>query len=545
VTDAKPEQSEVAEDAAASEIATAAAPAARAIFPLAAKPAYALAALSGVLYFVAFPGVDVWPLAFAALVPLIVALRGQPTKRAFGLGWLAGFSMTMTGFYWLIEMLKTFSGFGTPLCLLFMSILCAYQGGRIGLMGWLYGRATQRGWPAGPVFCVAFAASELLYPLLFPWYYAATVHQVPALVQAADLGGPILVGLILIAPNLALAELVFARVEGRRPAWKKLGVLLAVPLVAAAYGAVRIHQVDALVASAAKGKVGVVQANMSLMAKRQDKEGGLRKHLRLSHELIAKSGPLDLIVWPETAVVGALNENTAVDFYERRVIPQIGAPAVFGGVLVRQVKDARGYVLFNSALVSNAQGKIEGRFDKHYLLAFGEYLPFGDTFPKLYELSPHSGRFTPGTVAEPIPFGDRHLAVFICYEDIIPAFVNSIMQAGDAQLLVNITNDAWFGDTTEPWIHLALSKFRAVEQRRFFVRSTNSGVSAIVDPVGRVVAHTRTFQEDSAAAEIAWLDGGTVYRVLGDAPWWLLSLLGVLMAFIPRGRVFSAAKPSA
>jgi len=134
-----------------------------------------------VLYFLAFPGIDWWPLSFVALVPLILALRGQTPRRGLALGWLAGFSMTMLGFYWLVGMLQTFSGFPVALCVLFAAILCAYQGGRIALLGWLSARAERRGWPAWLVFAVAFPASELIFPLLFPWYYAASVHQVPAL----------------------------------------------------------------------------------------------------------------------------------------------------------------------------------------------------------------------------------------------------------------------------------------------------------------------------------------------------------------------------
>ena len=113
---------------------------------LPAKIAYPLAILCGLLYFLAFPGIDLWPLSFVALVPLIVALRGQSPRRALGLGWLAGFTMTMTGFYWLMEMLKVFSGFPVPLCLLFMAILCGYQAGRMlvsnaGQMPFLIGNA--------------------------------------------------------------------------------------------------------------------------------------------------------------------------------------------------------------------------------------------------------------------------------------------------------------------------------------------------------------------------------------------------------------------
>jgi len=109
--------------------------------------------------------------------------------------------------------------------------------------------------------------------------------------------------------------------------------------------------------------------------------------------------------------------------------------------------------------------------------------------------------------------------------------VNSIVRNGDPDLLVNLTNDAWFGDTTEPWIHLALAKLRAVEHRRYFVRSTNSGVSAIIDPVGRVVRHSGSYRQEAIRAEIAWLNGRTVYRVLGDAPWWILTLAIFWMSF--------------
>ena len=115
------------------------------------------AIISGVLYFVAFAGIDVWPLTFVCLVPLYLSLIGQTPKRATWLGFLTGLAMNVGGFYWLVGMLKTFSGFPTPLCILFTLIICAYQGGRLALKGWLYGRATVRGWPTALVFAAAFA----------------------------------------------------------------------------------------------------------------------------------------------------------------------------------------------------------------------------------------------------------------------------------------------------------------------------------------------------------------------------------------------------
>lgn len=508
--------------------------------PLPAPVAYPLAVVCGVLYFLAFPGMELWPLSFVALVPLMVALRGQTPRRAFGIGWLAGFTMTMCGFYWLLEMLETFSGFPLPLCFSFMAILCAYQAGRIGLLGWLSARAEQRGWPFGPVFALAFAASEQLYPLLFPWYYAATVHQVPALLQVAELGGPILVALTLVAANYAFAEVALARLERRYLRPRVVLPLVAVPLLSLAYGAIRIPQVEAQVEAAPKLRAGLVQANMSLIGKRESKEEGLRRHVSLTRQL-QKEGPLDLVVWSETSVMRAVQEKDAEREFQRRFARSLRVPTLFGAVLVRPVDDEREYELFNSAILTDKKGKMVGRYDKQFLLAFGEYLPFGNTFPVLYKWSPNSGRFSPGTTLEPLPLGGRQIAVFICYEDIVPGFVNGIVRSGEPELLANLTNDAWFGDTTEPWIHLALSKLRAVEQRKFFIRSTNSGVSAFVDPVGRVISHTGTFQQQALRADLAWLKGKTVYTVVGDAPWWLVTAVSLALCFVRRRKGESVA----
>jgi apolipoprotein N-acyltransferase len=506
-----------------------------ALLPLRAPAASGLAFATGLLYFLAFPGPDVWPLSFVALVPLRIALEGQDVRRATALGWLAGFVMTMTGFYWLLEMLRVFSGFPTVLCVLFMAVLCAYQAGRFALFGWLFSRMAAKGWPAGVVFFAAFATSELVFPLLFPWYFGASVHQVPLLLQVGELGGPILVGLTLASANLAVAELVMARLERRPTAWSHFITLAAVVPVSVAFGAVRIAQVDAQVAFAPKATIGTVQANMSLFGKRHDKQEGLKRHLRLTRSL-QDQGPLDLVVWSETSVVGAVDESAAGAVMPRVFSRKIGAPAIFGGVLAREVNDARRYVLYNSALVSDAGGNLVDRYDKRYLLAFGEYLPLGETFPILYEWSPNSGHFTPGTRSEPVVAAGHSVAVLICYEDILPSYVNTIMGHGDPELMVNMTNDAWFGDTTEPWIHLALAQLRTVEQRRYLVRSVNSGVSAIIDPVGRLVSHTRPFVQATLRSRVAWLTNHTCFQSVGETPWWLVAALSAAAAFVRRPR---------
>lgn len=501
--------------------------------PLAARPAYALAVLSGLLYFIGFPGVDVWPVSLVALVPLIIALRGQTARRAAGLGWMAGFTMTMTGFYWLLSMLKVFSGFPVPLCLLFMAILCAYQGGRIALSGWLYGRAESRGWPASIVFALAFVASELVYPLLFPWYFGASVHNFLPLLQVAEIGGPYLVGLVLVAANLAVAEIIQARMEKRPLKRALVAIGAAAPAVAAAYGALRIQSVEAAAKAAPSVKIGVVQGNQALF----DRKNALTVHKRLSKDLKAQGA--ELIIWSEAAVPRAFPEAKYKDEVRSAITRDLGVPTVIGTVIVRPLEGERAAggrraELFNTALLAGADGAILGRYDKQYLLAFGEYLPFGDVLPILHKWSPNSGHFSRGTTIEPFVLGEHRISALICYEDILPDFVNKIVRHADPDLLVNLTNDAWFGDSTEPWIHLALAKLRAVEHRRYLVRATNSGVSAIIDATGGVVAHGGTFREETVLGEGRYMRATTGYKVLGDVPWYAATIVIAAMAFLSR-----------
>ncbi|MBK6459541.1 MAG: apolipoprotein N-acyltransferase [Myxococcales bacterium] len=481
--------------------------------------------LSGLLYFLAFPGVNLWPLAIVAFVPFYVVLLGQTPRRAAWLGLLQGTTMNATGFYWLMSMLKTFSGFPAPICAFFVLVVAAFQGGRSALHAWLFARVTQRGVAPALAFAGTFVAAELTFPVLFTWYFGGVAHDTPALAQVADLGGPILVGLALIGANLALAELVVARLEARSISRRIVGIGAGGLAATVLYGAVRIGSVDARAAASEPLHVGIVQGNLGLMQKREDPAEGLRRHKRLTQELRQKGA--ELVVWSESSVTFAVPENVHEAFMKNRVSAGAGVPMVFGAVVYRSDPDRERW--FNTALSSNAQGDITARYDKHYLLAFGEYLPFGEELPILHKWSPNSGRFSKGKEFRPLLFSrggkDYKLGTLICYEDILPRFTSDLVNQEDPDLLVNITNDAWFGDTLEPWQHLALAKFRAIEHRRYLVRATNSGVSAIVDPVGRTMAHTPTFKPATVDTVVHFMRGQTVYAFLGDVPWLLVTLL--------------------
>jgi apolipoprotein N-acyltransferase len=337
--------------------------------------------------------------------------------------------------------------------------------------------------------------------------------------------------LVLVAANLGVAELIMARSSADR---RVLVAAVAVPAIAAVYGYLRLRSVDATAAAAAPVKVGIIQGNQPLLGR----HNALGVHL--ARTAVLREEGVDLVVWSEGASSRADRETSDYGEVRRAYANRLRVPTIVGGLLAR-VAGGRP-VYFNTALMADKDGSIKGRYDKQYLLAFGEYIPLADTVKSifgvdLYAVSPNSGHFSEGTSLDPLPFGDHRISALICYEDILPGFVNRMVRHADPDLLVNLTNDAWFGDSTEPWIHLALAELRAVEHRRYLIRATNSGVSALIDPVGRVPLHGGTFVEQSLIGVAKFMRQRTVYEILGDWPFRLAALAIFAMAFVRRDRV--------
>jgi apolipoprotein N-acyltransferase len=482
----------------------------------------------------AFPGFDAWPLGFVAFVPLAAALRAQPPGRAAALGWLWGTLTALAGFYWLLPMLARYSGFPAPLCALLLLALSLFQGGRGAALAWLLARAARNGWPQRLAWIASFVASEALYPLLFPWYFGAVLHNQPLLLQIADLGGPIAVGALLLSVNLA-ASCALEAIATRSVGPLRFAAVAALFFLASlAYGALRIRATTNTLETAPSVRVGLVQGNVPMTIHGAGEHAAaFRRHLALTRSAIDQGA--ELVVWSESAFGYVVPERDAERFLGDSFTRRTGVPMLFGA-LVERGEPGRGAV-FNSAIMTDRNGGVVGRYDKHHLLAFGEYLPFGDLVPWLYELSPASGRITPGTSLGPVPLAEARVTVLVCYEDILPGFVRAAVRLGRPNLLVNLTNDAWFGESLEPAMHLGLAKLRAVEHHRFLIRATNSGISTIIDPSGRTVASAAPFREAMLPGTVRLLEGGgTVYGQVGDAPWYALSAAVALGAFVSRRR---------
>jgi apolipoprotein N-acyltransferase len=491
--------------------------------------------ISGVLYFTGFAGFDQWYLMAFSLVPLLVAVDGMSPRRAFLLGWLMGTVTNLGGYYWVVGMLERFSGFPLPLCILFTVLLCAYQGGTFAVFTLGVALIRRRGWDPFVSGAAVLVAVERLYPLLFPSFMANGLYVQPVLVQTAELFGVTFVTFLVAMLNFSLFHLWRLVRQGRialRPTpLVATGVLWVASLV---FGFVRMSTVDAKVDASEKMRVGVVQVNMGIFDKREDPREGLRRHREDSLGLEREENP-ELLVWPESSIVYTIPSEA--ENLKRRTIGNVSTPTVFGAVRSELAPDRER--IFNTAFIVDGDGRKMGYYDKVYRLAFGEYLPLGDTFPILYEWSPNSGRFDRGTVRTPLPFGEHRLGTLICYEDILPRYVNSLMNAVDPppDILVNITNDAWFGRTTEPQIHLALATFRSVEQRRWLIRATNSGISAFVDPNGRITKTTPLMERASIVEDVTFSTTRTIYSRGGWLFDWAAIVLAVgLMVFRPPGK---------
>jgi apolipoprotein N-acyltransferase len=482
-----------------------------------------LALLAALLGWLGFAGVGWWPLALVGFVPLFAALERAGRSggaRVFLVAWLFGTALWGACCHWLLHTLRTFSGLPLAVCFVLAVLVFVAHGGLYASFGWLVWRAQRRGASTALAAGAAIAACEWLYPTLFPGYYGASLHPLPLVLQSAELGGPLALSALCLAVNGALYEL---RMRPRAAA------LTAAVLVAVlAYGVLRTRGVEAQLAGAPRLRVGIVQPHMGALAKWTDLRENARRLFEGTRALELSARP-DLIVWPEAA--WAVGVPAGLEELSETMQSEVHTPLLFGSV-VRTADEAT----LNRVLLADAQGEILGTYDKVERMPFGEYLPLADWLPRsLRALWPGRASVEPGRDVAPLELGALRISALVCLEDLVPGFVRRVMREGSPHLLVNLTNDAWFGESDEVWIHLALAKLRAVEQRRTLVRATNSGVSAVIDPLGRVVAQAPAFSRETLVAEAVLLDGATPYQALGDWPGWLGAAAILWLSFARRG----------
>ncbi len=514
----------------------------------------ALPALSGVLYFLSWIGFGIWPLAFICLVPLLYSLRDTTPRQALGRGAFMGLITHMGGYTWLIHLLKDFAFVPTPIAVVGYVLICAAQGFLFGVFAWLLRHAwlRARSAPLALLVPVALCATEWVYPLLFQSYTGVSLLPVAPLVQIADLGGVLLVTALQAVVNGALADLLFVVLARRSAALSTIDteqdsiptvtgpaplpfasmiVALFCCLGAFWYGELRISQMQKKEKAAPKQKVGLAQPNVGEVELHEHPFASMRAIWEQTAELQVRGA--SLVIWPEAAF------NLQLVDTERRELGKSIADHIPVNIVAGVMRGQPGTRnVWNSAAVINSDGLFGDHYDKIALLAFGEYIPFGDTFPILYQWSPMAGALTRGTVTTPLREGPWLLATSICYEGILPRTVAQTMEEHDgerAHLLVNLTNDSWYGTGHEQEQHLMLAAMRTIEHRRWLARATSTGVSAFVDSMGRVVQSIPLNARGIAMQDVPMLRGETLYERFGDWPG-VLSLAALLFIFVRATR---------
>ncbi len=486
------------------------------------RRALLLAAAGGVCFALAAPPTNLYPAVLLGMAVLFLAGReAHGMKRAAFVGWVWAASAGVVGMRFVPVVIERFTPVGYAGGVLALLLLSAFQA-----LSWAVGMALafvleRRAGLDGRVAFGAGALAAIMIPTVFGWTPAGLISPWPVWVQLAELIGGRGVSFVLaVAAALLAAPLVrflpWGRAGSYGRAWASAGIGAALIAFLGAYGAARMPQVRARMARQPKYTVGVVQGAVGAR---------LRWNLSAEDEIVARLKRLtveaeqrgaQLSIWPEAAYPFVLRYAESRTPRGSRGI--IGGP-VKGPVLVGLLtQPAHRFGEYNSAAIVDRHGVMELPQAKQALLWFGETIPFGQYMPWLRRIFFRSGGLIPGDAVDLQYSGPARIGVLICYEDTLAGIGRRIAKARP-NLLVNITNDAWFGPTAEPELHLRLSALRAIETRLDLVRAVNLGIPAWIDATGTVRRRGSTDRQSVMLVSPTLNEmSPTLYTKAGDMP---------------------------
>ena len=493
------------------------------ISPLRYPTVYAL--LSGVLLVLSFPQPQLTLLAWVALAPLLVVLTQKRARwRLFLCGYLTGIVFVAGSCFWIFGTMRTFGHLSATASALVLLLFVVTLALFFGLFSWATGELAQR-WQMGalllsPLVWVALEWLRTYAPFGgFPWNllgYAIAPHT--GWVQPAAYVGVYGLSFLIAAVNAFVA--LFWLAPSRRRALPL--VVVAVVLAVAWFAGNRLPP------ASASATVVLVQANLPQQEEFdplwiQKHPDELDSMEQLTRDTVRKlEAPPALVVWPEIPVSIYFNHDPVIRARLIALTQSLRGHFLTGIVDYRPEAGAPQYP-YNSAVLLGPAGDFIGQYDKIHLVPFGEYMPL-PRWAVLEPLVKEVSTFRPGHGYAVMPSGAGRLSVLICYEAIFPALVRRFVEKETgAEVLVNISNDGWFDDSAAAQ-HLNMARLRAVETRRFLLRATNTGITAVVDPYGRIVARAPQHQRAVLVAGFAPQQARTFYTRFGD---WLPFLCAV------------------
>ncbi|MCW5889918.1 MAG: apolipoprotein N-acyltransferase [bacterium] len=493
----------------------------------------AYAAGSGLLLSASFPSLDVTPLAWIGLVPLLLATHGRSVRSAFALGWVAGMTFFLATCYWIVHTISHYTPLPTVVCVVLLvamsAVLACYHGAFAAGLRFFERRGLPALWLA-PALWVTLEWVRGWFFIGFPWAALGySQWRFSNLVQIVEVTGVYGVSAVLVLFNVVVAGVLRERGRGVLRVGPPLAVLTILVGVLPAVGAWRKGQLAAM-PPAGRVTVAVAQGNVE-----QDRKWDpafqaetMARYATLTREA-ARLKP-DLVVWPETAAPFFFQEPSPWRQDLLELVREVRIPLLFGSPAFR-VEDGRIEQL-NRAFLLGPDGSEQGTYDKIQLVPFGEYVPFRRILFFVPQIVTAVGQIGAGIDPTVFTIPQAKLGTLICYEGIFPELPRRFVDAG-AQVLVNITNDAWFGRTSAPWQHLVQESFRAIENRTPMVRAANTGISAFIDATGHIRWASPLYETLWYVDEVTWPGVKTFYAQYGNVFVWACA--AVLVAFLGVG----------
>lgn len=517
------------------------------------KKIFGFALLSGFLLALSCAGpISFGAAAWVALIPLLWVSTSTKPLQAATSGFICGFIYFLFMLYWVVIVMTTYGHMewwlSTATLILLVSYMSLYPALFAACLSWT-NRYISPLWSA-PVLWVAldFLRGKLFTG--FPWHdLAYTQYKYPLLIQTADITGHFGVTFHIVLVNgigLLLLKHYLSKPRKKQPRNLKINLTVAASIIATVmiYNTVRYYAVADDLASSKTTPVIVVQGNISQDQKwiPGKREKTIATYIDLSENALAAYQP-SLLIWPETALPLYPMENNIFPFLIKKLNENHTVNLLTGAPHRSKSLQGGGTDFFNSAFLLSLHGEKEdikekkyvvGRYDKRHLVPFGEYVPLRGFLPIPAPVVETIGDFTPGSFKGSLSSRNTRIGVLICYESIFPELARE-QAKNNANLLVNITNDAWFGKSSAPWQHLSMAVFRALETRKSLARAANTGISGFVDPLGRMKQLSPLFESCYRTLEVPLLEGNSLYTKIGHnfAPLCLL-LSGCIIIFVWR-----------
>jgi apolipoprotein N-acyltransferase len=455
-----------------------------------------LGGLAGALYALAFPPYGLAPIGAIALVPLIMAVRRAPRPRlALAAGAMAGIVASIGSFFWIAGMAHRFWQVPWVFAVFLLLLFGTFAEIHFTAFAWVTSKLRPRlaVLPAA-VTAALYTLLEAAIPKIFPDALGHAAVQVPWMPHASAYVGTYGLTFALAWTAAAIAWRGDAA-RGRVQRHVEL-VLSGCGLVVLVVLGGRRDRKESQSQPERALEVLIVQSNLGdpeeLAARLGSVTAAIDSVMTLYENLTREglaAGKVDVVVWPETAVPAVPRPRIVSRLAE--FARRIETPLVFGAY--DAVRQGDRFLMYNAAYHLTAAGELQDRYYKHKLLVFGEYVPLSARFPALLNLLPSPGEFMPGPGPGWFHVAETILSPLICYELLFPRVVRRSLRTG-SEVLLNLTNDYWFGRRGEPMQHLTLSRMRAFETGRPVIRATNTGISALVDGRGRVLQRTEVWQ---------------------------------------------------